>query len=971
MQITKKFLIILILSLFIFSFSCKKENNDNDKNNNPPNYELIINGKEQLELGQNYKFSYTANFDVNNPYWISSNTDVASIDQEGNVETKGIGQTTITLKTDQKTVDYVLKVLDVNYTLILNGPSSILVGQSDQITYQIKPNTLDLPLFKSSDNNILTIDSSGKIQALKEGKVTITAQYKNAIEQLNIIVKEDTPIPTSIEISGNNIVYLNQPVSFIASNAANWSVSDDYYATIDENGLLKPKMMGKVTVIATSKVDKTIYDEYQIQILNNLPSALILSGENKVQIGHTISLNVKTSPQSADRSFIWQSSNEDVASIKNNKVTGLKTGKTIISVKHKDNEETLTSMEITVFENPIQEIKVEGKNDLTSGEITLLNHEVIGIEEISQLVKYESDNKKVAIVDNGYVLSLTPGTANIILTSLQDENVKASFTVNVTKYVAEKNTKNDLDYVHNIMNKMTLDEKIGQMFIGSNSGTTVTNSVINAIDNYKLGNFIFMGNNTPTGIEAGNFATALQNKYISSLKIPAFISTDQETGRVCRLVNGGTRFLGNMASAATNNSHNRYLIGQAVGEELKTYGINFDLAPVLDVNNNPDNPIINNRSFGDNPVNVALYGNEMLKGLMSSKVMACAKHFPGHGNTNIDSHYGLPMISTAKEDLYSIELAPFISAIYSGIDAIMTTHIIFSAIDTIYPATLSKKVLTDLLRNELGYTGLIITDGMQMQAITKNFGDSEAAILAVQAGADILCYTSLSGAINGINAVKDAYNKGNISLARINEAVERILLKKLKYNLFADYLPKDNYKTYDTSEHAKLNLEIAKQAVTVYKGYFMGLDKTKKTIIYSSTCSFPINNYSGTNNSFGYLASSYLKSKGMSTCDFVPISSLTQADVANRIEEASSYEQIVVAISDANSQQINFVNGLVNKRPDAIIVALNLPYDLNKYNNVNNYICLYEYTPIMAEALKLLMNSEYSPTGKCPVKLNK
>ena len=248
-----------------------------------------------------------------------------------------------------------------------------------------------------------------------------------------------------------------------------------------------------------------------------------------------------------------------------------------------------------------------------------------------------------------------------------------------------------------------------------------------------------MGANVANPATIAKMSNDIQSQMVASNLVPAFISIDQEGGRVVRLSNGGTHFISNMAMLATNDENNTYLQGLAVGKELRNYGINANFAPVLDVNNNPANPVIGARSYGENPFLVARYGVGLINGLRDSKVMATSKHFPGHGNTSVDSHSGLPVITSSKEDLYKIELAPFIASIGEGIDAIMTTHIIFTAIDSTLPATLSEKVLTNLLRNELGYDGIIVTDGMEMGALQSNFGNSnELAIKAVKAGVDML-----------------------------------------------------------------------------------------------------------------------------------------------------------------------------------------------------------------------------------------
>ena len=664
---------------------------------------------------------------------------------------------------------------------------------------------------------------------------------------------------------------------------------------------------------------------------------------------------------------IWICSDESIAVVGEDGVLTPKKGGNVTITAIINNDVTITK-ELEIREAKYPPIMLEGKKNMVAGEIYTVK-KIYGEEEFD--VEWSSSDSSIALVKDGVVFALRKGDATIKATKKDDSRIYASYRVHVKEYVGESYSEEEIAFAKAIVDNMSVDELIGQMFIGSYAGTSLSNDTINAVKNYKLGNFIFMGNNTPSGVEAAGLAASLQNLFMTELGVPGFISIDQETGRITRLTNGGTRFLGNMASAATGDPHDRYLIGEAVGEELKTYGINFDLAPVLDVNNNPNNPVINNRSFSDSQLLVALYGEEMLKGLMNEGVMACAKHFPGHGDTATDSHYGLPIINKSINSLYQVELAPFIHAIYSGIDAIMTTHILFTDIDSEYPATLSKKILTDLLRGEMGFTGLIVTDGMEMQAITKNYGDKQAAALAVIAGADMICYTTISGAIKGITGVKEAYERGEIIRDRLEESVMRIIIKKHKYDLFDNNLPKEGYETYSTKAHEELNLELAKKAVTLYKGDFNGLDKSKKTIIFSSKCSYQLKNYTGTNNSFGKYALDYLKSKGMKDIDFEYISSMTSGDIEGLITKAKGYEQIVVAISDANAAQIKFVNDLVKERPDIIVIALNLPYDINSYNNVNTYICVYENTPIMVEALTYYLNGEYVATGTSPIRLAK
>ena len=697
--------------------------------------------------------------------------------------------------------------------------------------------------------------------------------------------------------------------------------------------------------------------EKKIEVVNKV---------SEMEIGETLALDVKFylvtngKKEEVNYTAIYGTSNALVLRVEKGALKAYQEGVAIVYVYAEEDADYEYTFTVEVKKEIIDEDPVINL-ELTAGEIK-------DIRIKGDNIKYVFSNDKLAIGDGRYILALREGNSTV---SVYDNNdLIKTINLTVKKYVAPKVDDADLKRADDILKTLTLEQKIGQMFIGSNTGTSLSKSAKSAISDYHLGNYIYMGYNCTAPLETSKMSVDLQNRFKEANGgIPGFISIDQETGTVNRMNIGATRFLGNMATSATNDPHNAYLVGEAVGEELKYYGINFDLAPVLDVNNNPLNPIINCRSYSDNPIKVARFGTNMINGLKSQNVMSCSKHFPGHGNTSTDSHLDLPTITSSLDDLYKIELAPFIASIYNGIDAIMTTHIVFSCLDTTYPATLSKTVLSGLLREDLGYEGLIVTDALEMSAITKGYGKSQAAILAIKAGADILCYTSVSDPMAVIPDVISAVNNGEIDIKIIDKAVERILLKKIKYGLFEE-VTEERSTLFDVTSHIQLNQSLAKQSVTVYTDNFNGLDKTKNTIIMSSTSAYELG-YSGNQNSFGYYCSKYLKEKGMKNCDYDVISSISNSNKEEYINKALDYDQIVIAIDSANEAQISFVNELAAKRDDIIVVALKLPYDYNYYENVNTFITIYDRTPIMIEALTKLMNGEYHATGVCPVELDK
>lgn len=302
-----------------------------------------------------------------------------------------------------------------------------------------------------------------------------------------------------------------------------------------------------------------------------------------------------------------------------------------------------------------------------------------------------------------------------------------------------------------------------------------------------------------------NFVDAEQTmKLISDMQtaseLPLFIAVDQEGGSVAR-VGFGTTGVGNMALAATGDPENAREMAQVYGKELSLLGINMDFAPVVDINNNPNNPVIGVRSFSDSPEVVAKYAVSYMKGLNENGVISSLKHFPGHGNTDTDSHTGFPRIDLSYEQLKEYELIPFREAIDAGADMVMTAHIQYPQIETdtytststgeeVYiPATMSHRILTDILRNDIGFEGVIVTDALDMKAISDNFAPEDVMLMTINAGADLIMlppiYNSaqLAQVHEMIETAKKLAREGKISEETINDSVRRILTLKEKYGL--------------------------------------------------------------------------------------------------------------------------------------------------------------------------------------------
>lgn len=288
------------------------------------------------------------------------------------------------------------------------------------------------------------------------------------------------------------------------------------------------------------------------------------------------------------------------------------------------------------------------------------------------------------------------------------------------------------------MMKRDLKWMAGQRMMAGFAGTEITDDLRALVKEYKVGNIILFKHNVVSIFQLRALCAELKELVLAETGLPPLIAIDQEGGVVSRLPEGCAVTPTAMAIAATGSTENALTAGRIIGQELRALGVNLDFAPVADVNNNPRNPVIGARSFGDDPATVSAYTMAMTAGIRESGVLACAKHFPGHGDTDVDSHLGLPRVEKTLEELELCELRPFRALIESGIDMIMSSHILFPAVDPDVPATLSRKIMTGLLRERLGFEGIIVTDCLMMQAIARHYGTVPGSVMACDAGVDMV-----------------------------------------------------------------------------------------------------------------------------------------------------------------------------------------------------------------------------------------
>ncbi|WP_129691751.1 beta-N-acetylhexosaminidase [Gottfriedia acidiceleris] len=332
------------------------------------------------------------------------------------------------------------------------------------------------------------------------------------------------------------------------------------------------------------------------------------------------------------------------------------------------------------------------------------------------------------------------------------------------------------------LNKLTLKEKIGQMIIAGFDGTTSSNADT-LLKNYKLGGVILFGTNIKSPSQLVNLTNDIKT-YNKNNKVPLFISVDQEGGRVNRMSSAvlntpSARTIGNK-----NNMQYANNIGNMISKELSSFGFNTDFSPVFDIQSNPKNTVIGDRSFGTNPTIVSNIGEGMMDGIHKGNIIPVIKHFPGHGDTSVDSHLELPIVNKDLSSLKKFELVPFNHAIKNHADMVMVAHILVKKVDSKYPASMSKTVITDLLRKQYGYNGVIITDDMSMGAIAKHYNLSNAAVTSINAGSNIILIGHGNENVKTIyNNIYTAVKNHKISEDTINKSVYKILSLKQKYKL--------------------------------------------------------------------------------------------------------------------------------------------------------------------------------------------
>lgn len=508
--------------------------------------------------------------------------------------------------------------------------------------------------------------------------------------------------------------------------------------------------------------------------------------------------------------------------------------------------------------------------------------------------------------------------------------------------------------------EMTLKEKLGQLILPGFHSTYYDEHIKKLIEEYHVGNVILFTRNFENGKQIRELTKKIHEETIKHTGHIPFIAIDQEGGLVTRMMKDVTFAPGPMTASASINDAT-YYTGKMLAEDMIRLGMNFNLAPSLDVNNNPNNPVINVRSYSDDPEVVAKLGKRFIEGSLEFGVLACAKHFPGHGDCEVDSHLGLPTINYDLDRIHRIEMHPFKENI--NVPAIMSAHIMFPAYDTV-PATLSKKILTNVLREELGYKGLILTDCLEMKAISEMYGTSNGALMAVLAGADICDIShTLEYQVKALELLEEAVNDGRLPLEVLDEKVERILKAK---EVTLPYLEKYfyNQEMVYSEENNKLAQKIVDNSLTKVLGNDATLTNNTLIIAPVAMARTIIEDEFDERNLAKVLRKEFAN---------VDVRELVNTNEFKEeiLSILSNYDNVIVFSYNAavSKQQVEFINAVLENKEATTVISLKGPMDYHKYQNLHNYLCLYEYTPNSIRTIVKYLKKELSPQGNLTIKL--
>jgi beta-N-acetylhexosaminidase len=544
-----------------------------------------------------------------------------------------------------------------------------------------------------------------------------------------------------------------------------------------------------------------------------------------------------------------------------------------------------------------------------------------------------------------------------------------------------------------LVRSMSLEDKAAQLFVLQIFGTSATtaepadvaaNRKLYGADNaaqviarYHPGGIIYYGNNVANPHQVAAFSNGIQRAAAATpLRIPATIATDQEGGIVARVLPPATQSPGSMALAAGRRTGDARELARITGRELRAIGINQDYAPDADVNVNPANPVIGVRSFGSDPALVSDMVTAQIGGYRDGGVTATVKHFPGHGDTTTDSHTGVPQIGHTRAEWERLDLPPFRAAIARGVDSIMTAHIVVPSLDPSGdPATLSRPILTGILRDRLHYRGVVVTDALDMQGVRDKYGDENIPVLALRAGADVLLKPPADAQGDGVfprqlAAVVGAVKSGQLTEKRLDESVYRILELKIRRGLFRD--PYADESKVDAVVGTPAHLAAAQRAA----------DRTT-TLIKNDAGILPLRPgarnvlVTGWGVSTTATLGTEIARRGATATIRQTGLSPGQAQIDEAVAAAKNQDLVVAVTNRAwdikdepthnGPGQMNLVKALVATGRPVVVVAVRDPYDIAWFPETTTYVATYSYTAEALNSAARTLFGELNPTGRLPV----
>jgi len=531
---------------------------------------------------------------------------------------------------------------------------------------------------------------------------------------------------------------------------------------------------------------------------------------------------------------------------------------------------------------------------------------------------------------------------------------------------------------------MTVAEKVGQMFMLAFAGRQMDEARI-LMQEHKVGGAYISDDNVPTAAAATQLCNTLQSFAAETrLGIPLLLGADQE-GTWSVMTAESAMGPGNMALGATGDPECAYAMYGVIAREASAVGLNVVLGPAADCNSNPHNSIIGMRAFGEQPALVAGMTAAALRGLQEHGSIGALKHFPGHGDTTVDSHRGLPTVSRSREELRRIDLQPFAAGIAAGAKIVMTSHIIFSAFDRERPATLSPIILGDLLRGELGFDGVILSDSMNMHSMKRNYAPADAVIRGFQAGVDLMMLAEehydhdagqyLENQRALIRAVIAAVERGHISAARVDDAVGRVL--RLKRDAGWTTAPRPATELVGSAAHRAIELDCARRALCIVRddNQLLPLDSAAPLTVVNTSERAAYEVLTGTRGigpNQALPAFDVFMAALRASCPSLEAIAAEDFD-ADTLPSAG----VIVAVTENYTlpgmdfdmaQQARIVGALQAAAPERLLVlGLREPYELAQFPQLRSYVCAFSFRPCAAQAAAELLLGQYEAGGQSPV----